>query len=59
MYFSVKNIKKSYRCDNPQKPKLFNEQRKILSFVGESGSGERLPFKVVSGLEKLDKGLIP
>ena len=60
MYFFVKNIKKSYRSDNPVLKNLSFSMSKgeILSFVGESGSGKTTFLRCVSGLEKLDKGLI-
>ena len=60
MYFFVKNIKKSYRSDNPVLKNLSFSMSKgeILSFVGESGSGKTTFLRSVSGLEKLDKGLI-
>ena len=60
MYFFVKNIKKSYHSNNPVLKNLSFSMRKgeILSFVGESGSGKTTFLRSVSGLEKLDKGLI-
>ena len=60
MYFFVKNIKKSYRSDNPVLKNLSFSMSKgeILSFVGESGSGKTTFLRWVSGLDKLDKGLI-
>ena len=60
MYFFVKNLNKSY---DPKKPVLKNlsfsmSKGEILSFVGESGSGKTTFLRSVSGLEKVDKGLI-
>ena len=60
MYFFVKNIKKSYRCDNPVLKNLSFSMSKgeILSFVGESGSGKSTFLNCISGLENIDSGTI-
>ena len=60
MYFSVKNLKKSFHKNKLVLKNLSFSMNKgeILSFVGESGSGKSTFLNCISGLENIDSGTI-
>ena len=60
MYLEVKNLVKYYSENNPVIKKLNFSVKKgeIISFLGESGSGKTTFLKCISGLEKINSGMI-
>ena len=60
MYLEVKDLVKYYNEDSPIIKKLNFSVKKgeIISFIGESGSGKTTFLKCISGLEKINSGMI-
>jgi len=60
MYLEIKDLVKYYNEDSPIIKKLNFSVKKgeIISFLGESGSGKTTFLKCISGLEKINSGMI-